>query len=54
MVTGFSVSNTMMSASDPTAMVPFCGYMPMSLAGLVALTSTKRSSESRPVRTPSE
>ena len=42
-----------MSASEPTAIVPLRGYMPNSRAALVDVSATKRSSESRPVVTPS-
>ena len=34
---GLSGSNTTMSASEPTAMVPFCGKSPNIFAGVVAV-----------------
>jgi hypothetical protein len=41
-----------MSASDPTAMVPFLGYIPNILAGAVAVISTKRFRPILPSSTP--
>src|SRR3546814_10230836 len=42
------------SASDPTAMVPFCGKIPKSLAALAAVSATKVCRSIRPFDTPSE
>ena len=47
-----SGSKITMSASDPTAMVPFFGYIPNILAGVVAVISTKRLSPILPSATP--
>src|SRR5450756_797480 len=41
-----------MSASEPTAIVPFFGYIPNIFAGAVAMISTQRSREIRPPTTP--
>src|SRR5262245_2754207 len=38
-------SNSTISPSDPTAMVPLWGKSPNSLAGLVAVSATKRCSD---------
>ena len=46
-------SHTTTSASQPTAIVPFLGYMPKIFAGAVAVISTKRFIEILPARTPS-
>ncbi len=48
----FVGSHTKMSASEPGAMMPFCGYMPNMRAGVVAQVSTQRSSEISPCTTP--
>src|SRR5262249_54037408 len=45
-------SMTAMSASLPTARLPFRGWSPMILAGFVEITSTKRLRLSRPWWTP--
>ena len=45
-------SQTTMSASLPTAIVPFFGNIPMSFAGVVAVTSTQRFSVMRFCTTP--
>ena len=54
MVRVTSGSQMTTSASAPTAITPFLGYSPKSLAGLVAVTATIRSRLIRPLRTPSE
>src|SRR6266540_2862937 len=45
-------SQMTMSASLPTAIVPFFGNIPMSFAGVVDVTSTQRLSVMRPCTTP--
>ena len=45
-------SKTRMSASEPTAIAPFWGYIPKSRAGVVDMISTHRSRVIRPSTTP--
>ena len=45
-------SHTKMSASEPGAMMPFCGYIPNMRAGEVLHVSTQRSSVISPCTTP--
>ena len=45
-------SHSTISASLPTAIVPFLGYIPKILAGAVDVISTKRFSDSLPAFTP--